>query len=77
VLDYVFKRIFGDPRNGKILAAFLMAVLDLSEAELEGLAIVDSRIRNVRSGNEFTDKLALHILEPRKLPEEPDGEPLG
>jgi predicted transposase/invertase (TIGR01784 family) len=33
-------------------------------------------IRNVRSGLEFTDVLQINILEPSKLPEEPDGAPL-
>jgi hypothetical protein len=30
-------------------------------------------IRNARSGREFTDVLELNILEPKKLPAEPDG----
>jgi predicted transposase/invertase (TIGR01784 family) len=163
VLDYVFKRVFGDPRNNEILEAFLMAVLDLRAEELENLVIVDSHlkrefhddkesildvkvrlksgtvidveiqvemikdlrerivfdaakmlteqikrgekyqrieqvvsiiicdgallpeepgyynkytIRNVRSGGQFTDKLAIHIMEPCKLPVEPDGSKL-
>jgi predicted transposase/invertase (TIGR01784 family) len=33
-------------------------------------------IRNVRSGLEFVDLLRIVILEPSKLPKEPDGEPL-
>jgi predicted transposase/invertase (TIGR01784 family) len=33
-------------------------------------------IRNARSGREFTDVLELNILEPAKLPVEPDGEKL-
>jgi hypothetical protein len=41
MLDYVFKRIFGDQRNTDILAAFLMAALNLSEEEVDQIAIVD------------------------------------
>jgi predicted transposase/invertase (TIGR01784 family) len=33
-------------------------------------------IRNARSGREFADLLPINILEPSKLPEEPDGEAL-
>jgi predicted transposase/invertase (TIGR01784 family) len=33
-------------------------------------------IRNVRSGREFVDLLQINILEPLKLPREPDGDPL-
>jgi predicted transposase/invertase (TIGR01784 family) len=160
MLDYVFKRIFGDQRNTDILAAFLMAALGLSEEEVDQLAIVDpnlnrefnddklsildvkirlksgerigvevqiyvsqeirSRVvfsgakmlagqikrgesygqvervvsiiicgetllheepeyynsyslRNVRTGREFTDLLTVNVLEPGKLPVEPDG----
>jgi predicted transposase/invertase (TIGR01784 family) len=161
--DYVFKRIFGEQRNIRVLAAFLMAALDLSGEDFDDLTIVDPHlkrefnddkmgildvnlrrrdntsigieiqvkitrdlrkriafnsakmltgqlrrgkgyasiepavsivicgdvllpdepeyynrygIRNVRSGREFVDLLQINILEPAKLPEEPDGKTL-
>jgi hypothetical protein len=30
-------------------------------------------LRNVRTGREFTDLLTVNVLEPGKLPVEPDG----
>jgi predicted transposase/invertase (TIGR01784 family) len=33
-------------------------------------------LRNVRSGKEFTDVMEINILEPKKLPDEPNGERL-
>jgi predicted transposase/invertase (TIGR01784 family) len=156
----VFKRIFGDPRNSKILATFLMAALGLPEEEFDSLVIVDPHLKrefnddkesildvkvrlksgvvidveiqvriirnlrqrialanakmlteqikrgeeylsikrvvsivncngvllpdepgyynrykllNIRSGREFTDMQEIDVLEPRKLPAEPDG----
>jgi predicted transposase/invertase (TIGR01784 family) len=41
----VFKRIFGDPRNVHILAAFLMAALKLPEEEFDHLVIIDPHLR--------------------------------
>jgi predicted transposase/invertase (TIGR01784 family) len=160
MLDYVFKRIFGDQRNTDILAAFLRAALGLSEEEVDQIAIIDPHLkrefnddklnildvklrlksgerigvevqiyvsqemrnrvvfsgakllaeqlkrgegygriervasivicgetllneepgyynsyslRNVRTGREFTDLLTVNVLEPGKLPVEPDG----
>jgi predicted transposase/invertase (TIGR01784 family) len=43
--DYVFKRIFGDQRNIRVLKAFLMAVLGLSEAECGDLTIIDPHLK--------------------------------
>jgi predicted transposase/invertase (TIGR01784 family) len=161
--DYVFKRIFGEQKNIKILASFLSAALNLPEEDFESLTIVDPHlkrefdndkesvldvkarsgsaalvdveiqvrisrdlrkrivfttakmlveqlkrgeeyqkidgvvsivicegillpeepgyyntysIRNARSGLEFADVLQINILEPAKLPVEPDGVPL-
>jgi predicted transposase/invertase (TIGR01784 family) len=45
VTDYVFRRVFKYPRNKRTLAAFLRAVLDLSETELEDLTIVDPHLK--------------------------------
>ncbi|MDR2181696.1 MAG: Rpn family recombination-promoting nuclease/putative transposase, partial [Treponema sp.] len=39
--DFVFKLIFGDPRNIDILEAFLKAALDIPEDEYRNLVIVD------------------------------------
>jgi predicted transposase/invertase (TIGR01784 family) len=41
----VFKRIFGDPRNSKLLAAFLMAALGLPEEDFHSLAIIDPHLK--------------------------------
>jgi predicted transposase/invertase (TIGR01784 family) len=158
--DYVFKRVFGDQRNVRILAAFLIAALDLPEEDFDRLVIVDPHLkrefpddkmsvldvkvflktgvainveiqmqidqdlrkrvafsvgkmlseqikrgeeyyriervisivicnnillseeagyyntyslRNARSGRELTDVMEINILEPKKLPAEPDG----
>jgi predicted transposase/invertase (TIGR01784 family) len=158
--DFIFKLVFGDQRNSRILSAFLIAALNLPEEEFDHLAIIDphlkrefqddkmsildvkvrlksgvtvnvemqvetsqdlrkriafatakmlteqirrgedySRVervagivicggvllseeagyyntyslRNAQSGAEFTDVLAISILEPGKLPDEPDG----
>jgi predicted transposase/invertase (TIGR01784 family) len=57
MLDYVFKRIFGDQRNTDILAAFLMAALGLSEEDVDRLAIVDPHLKR-----EFNDD-KLSILD--------------
>jgi predicted transposase/invertase (TIGR01784 family) len=57
MLDYVFKRIFGDQRNTDILAAFLRAALNLSEEEVDQLAIVDPHLKR-----EFNDD-KLSILD--------------
>jgi predicted transposase/invertase (TIGR01784 family) len=160
MLDYVFKRIFGDQRNTDILAAFLRAALNLSEEEVDQITIIDPNLkrefnddklsildvkiclksgerigvevqiyvsqelrnrvvfsgakllaeqlkrgerygqvervacivicgetllfeepgyyncyslRNVRTGREFTDILTVNVLEPGKLPAQPDG----
>jgi predicted transposase/invertase (TIGR01784 family) len=55
MLDYVFKRIFGDQRNTDILAAFLMAALNLSEEEVDRITIIDPNLK--REFNE--DKLSI------------------
>jgi predicted transposase/invertase (TIGR01784 family) len=43
--DYVFKRIFGDPRNIHILQAFLIAALDLPEEDFDHLEILDPHLK--------------------------------
>lgn len=40
-MDFIFKRIFGDPRNIDILVSFLQAVLDLPDEEYDTVTIVD------------------------------------
>jgi predicted transposase/invertase (TIGR01784 family) len=159
LFDFIFKLVFGDQRNIDILAAFLIAALNLPEEEFDHLVIIDPHlkrefqddkmsildvkvhtksgmiinvelqvetsqdlrkriafatakmlaeqikrgeeysrvervvsivicggvllseeaeyynsysIRNARSGAEFTDLLTINILEPGKLPAEPD-----
>jgi predicted transposase/invertase (TIGR01784 family) len=158
--DYVFKRIFGNQNDTRILTAFLMAALDLPPEDFDSLVIMDPHlqrefnddkmgvldvglyfkddrrigveiqvkmarslrkriafgaakmlvgqidrgqkyqhikpvisivicggvllpeepgyyntysIRNVRTGREFVDLMQINILEPAKLPPEPDG----
>jgi hypothetical protein len=84
--DYVFKRVFGDQRNVRILAAFLIAALDLPEEDFHSIVICNDvllseeagyyntySLRNARTGREFTDLVEINILEPKKLPAEPDG----
>jgi predicted transposase/invertase (TIGR01784 family) len=43
--DFIFKLLFGDRRNINILKAFLLAALDLPEAELSRLVIVDPHLK--------------------------------
>jgi predicted transposase/invertase (TIGR01784 family) len=43
--DFVFKKLFADPRHIDILAAFLASILGISLEELEGLQLMDSHIR--------------------------------
>jgi predicted transposase/invertase (TIGR01784 family) len=45
LLDFIFKLIFGDQRNIAILAAFLVAALDLPEEEFDYLTIVDPYLK--------------------------------
>jgi predicted transposase/invertase (TIGR01784 family) len=43
--DFIFKPLFGDQRNINILKAFLLAALDLPEADLSHLVIVDPHLK--------------------------------
>jgi predicted transposase/invertase (TIGR01784 family) len=43
--DFVFKLIFGDRRNGLILKAFLSAALEIPEAELEEIILIDPHLK--------------------------------
>jgi predicted transposase/invertase (TIGR01784 family) len=45
MLDLVFKRIFGDPRNADILANLLLSILKLPEDEYAGLEFVDTNTK--------------------------------
>jgi predicted transposase/invertase (TIGR01784 family) len=56
-VDYVFKRIFGDQRNIHILAAFLIAALNLPKEEFDHLVIIDPHLKQ-----EFADD-KLSILD--------------
>jgi predicted transposase/invertase (TIGR01784 family) len=43
--DLVFKRIFGDKRNGNILRSFLKSILNLDDDDLSKLEIIESATR--------------------------------
>jgi predicted transposase/invertase (TIGR01784 family) len=43
--DFIFKLVFGDQRNIKILTAFLIAALNLPEEEFDHLAIIDPHLK--------------------------------
>jgi predicted transposase/invertase (TIGR01784 family) len=45
LIDFIFKRIFGDQRNIHILTAFLQAVLTLPREEYSRLQIVDPHLK--------------------------------
>jgi predicted transposase/invertase (TIGR01784 family) len=61
--DYVFKRVFGDQRNIHILAAFLMAVLDLDETDCRQLTIIDPHLKPEFTGDK-TSILDVKIRHP-------------
>ncbi|MDR2175933.1 MAG: Rpn family recombination-promoting nuclease/putative transposase [Synergistaceae bacterium] len=46
--DIIFKMVFGDAKNSRILKAFLLAVLDLPEEEYDVLEIMDTHLRAAR-----------------------------
>jgi predicted transposase/invertase (TIGR01784 family) len=43
--DFIFKLVFGDQRNINILAAFLIAALNLPEEEFDHLVIIDPHLK--------------------------------
>ena len=51
--DFVFKLIFGDPRNVDILADFLMSVLDLPVGEYDRLTVVDPHVKKESEDDKF------------------------
>jgi predicted transposase/invertase (TIGR01784 family) len=52
-VDYIFKRIFGDPRNIHILAAFLSAALNLPKEEFDHLTIIDPYLKREFADNKM------------------------
>jgi predicted transposase/invertase (TIGR01784 family) len=53
--DYVFKRIFGDPRNVEILKVFLASILKISKEEFIDLKLVDTN----QKAEKRNDKLSI------------------
>jgi hypothetical protein len=45
LLDFVFRLLFGDQRNIRLLAAFLKTSLDLPPGEYDRLAIMDPHLK--------------------------------
>jgi predicted transposase/invertase (TIGR01784 family) len=58
--DVIFKMVFGDVRNKKILRALLAAMLDLPEEEYEEIEIADPHLR-IDSPHEKLNILDVHI----------------
>ncbi|GHT28235.1 transposase [Planctomycetales bacterium] len=59
--DFVFKLIFGDPKNTDILIAFLKAVLDLPPEEYERIDIINPYLKKeLKTGKEGILDVKLH-----------------
>ena len=53
--DFIFKRIFGDPKNTDILTAFLKSTLDIAHDEYDKITLVDTHL----SQEDKYDKLGI------------------
>jgi hypothetical protein len=61
--DFVFKLVFADRRNGVILKAFLSAALEIPEAELGELTLIDPHLKPEAE----TDKLCVLDVKVRTV----------
>ena len=53
--DYLFKRLLGAEENKDILQDFLECVLDIPHNEIEGIELLDKKLKK----DHFTDKIGI------------------